>query len=222
VKKVKLGKHKAHVIYRTKDGSRVPGATTVSGYGEDVGGLIHSAWKLGTEGTNYKSEWAKAAEAGTVGHFLIACHFKCVEADLSEYSPEVVDLGENVFLKFLEDFQREGLTCVHSEKVYVSEEMRVGGTLDVVARDKEGRLVLIDEKSSKDIYPPYISQLSGYRLIYDENEEEKLQRFAIFRNGKREKGDTELRWIQPETMDRHAEVFRAQVKLYYAWKLTKQ
>ncbi len=40
------------LIYRTADGTQVPGVTTVLGssLGWKTPGLIHWAWKLGTEG----------------------------------------------------------------------------------------------------------------------------------------------------------------------------
>jgi hypothetical protein len=211
----KLGKQKSHVIYRTKDKRRVPGASTIASIGEDKSGLIHAAWKLGTEGVNYRAQWDAAAEVGTCAHFLIEAHLKGWASDLSEFSPDVVDLAENVFLKFLEYWEQEGMTLIASEKELVSE-LGYGGTIDVIARDKEGRLVIVDEKSSKAIFDPHIIQLSAYEQLWNENNAEKITRRAIFRNGKKEKGDTELRWLPP--LDRHFDHFKIQLALYNSKK----
>lgn len=212
--KVKLGKHKGKRRYKTTEGKFVPGVTTLCGYGSDQGGLIHAAWRLGMDGINYRAEWDKAAEAGTCGHFLVECHLKGNEADLSEFSPDVVDLASNVFLKFLEYWQQEKLSYVASELELVSDSMFYGGKLDVVGRDNDARLVLIDLKSSKQIFPPHLIQVAAYEELWNEKHDEKINRRAIFRNGKKEKGDTELRWLPP--LPNHFDAFKLQLALYHA------
>ena len=44
--------------YKLEDGTRVPGVTTVAGAYGDKGGLVHAAWKLGSEGKDYRKEWS--------------------------------------------------------------------------------------------------------------------------------------------------------------------
>lgn len=213
---VKLGKKKAKRPYKDSKGNAVVGVTTVCGYGEDSGGLVHAAYQCGIRGENYKEVWSQAAEAGTCGHFLVECHLKGDEADLSEFSPDTVDLATNIFIKFLDYWEQEGLTYIASELEMVSDTRGFGGKLDVVGRDKQGRLCLVDLKSSKAIYQPYLVQISAYEELWNEKEEEKIERRAIFRNGKKEKGDTELRWLPP--LPDHFDLFLTQVELWRKWK----
>ena len=62
---VRLEKTRAHQKYPLKDGTDVPGASTIAKIGEDSSGLIHWAWKLGMEGQDYRKVRDKAADIGT-------------------------------------------------------------------------------------------------------------------------------------------------------------
>lgn len=60
--------------YRTADGKRVPGVTTITGRFKESGGLIHWAWKLGSEGRDYRQERDAAASAGSLAHDMIEAY----------------------------------------------------------------------------------------------------------------------------------------------------
>jgi hypothetical protein len=71
-----------------KDGTQVPGASTICQDRRRHQWLIHWAWNLGMEGQDYRKVRDKAADIGTVAHFMIECHFlHNHEPDLSEFSP---------------------------------------------------------------------------------------------------------------------------------------
>lgn len=54
--------------YKLKDGTRVPGASTIAKIGSDSGGLIHWAWEQGIAGLDYQASRDAAADAGTLVH----------------------------------------------------------------------------------------------------------------------------------------------------------
>jgi hypothetical protein len=212
----KLHATKAHTFYRKKDKSIVPGGSTVSKVGEDQSFLIGWAWKLGIQGEDYKKVVDLAANAGAVAHFLIECWLKGDTPDLSDYSKTAIDIGTKIFEKFKLTWNREGLSLVASELSLVSEELSYGGTLDIVARDRSSDLVLVDEKSSPNIYGSFYRQVAGYENLWNENNAEKISRRVIFRHGKDDPNDTEIRWL--DNLDKHLEVFKKQLALYYAFR----
>jgi hypothetical protein len=69
--KVKLVRNAPHQKYFLSDGTQVPGGSTICKIGDDPSALIHWAWKLGSEGKDYRKERDKAADIGTIAHFLI-------------------------------------------------------------------------------------------------------------------------------------------------------
>ncbi len=212
----KLSATRAHVRYKLKDGSIVPGGSTISRVGEDQSHLIAWAWNLGMEHQDYKKVTDHAANIGSVAHFLIECWLKGDEPNLEEYSKLAIDAGHLIFEKFKTSWTKEGLTYVASELELVSETYRYGGTLDIVARDRDKELVLVDEKSSPSIYGSFYRQLSGYEHLWNENNEEPIKRRVIFRHGKDNPKDTEIRWL--DYLDKHFEVFKNQINLYYAFR----
>jgi len=61
-------------IYKLKDGTLVPGTTTIIGAFKDSGGLVHWAWQQGKAGLDYRNTRDKAAERGTNVHDLAECY----------------------------------------------------------------------------------------------------------------------------------------------------
>jgi hypothetical protein len=212
----KLSATRAHVRYKLKDGSICPGGSTISKIGEDQSFLISWAHKLGLDQQDYKKVVDRAADIGSVAHFLIECWLKGDDPDLQEYSKVAIDSGTQVFEKFKTTWNKENLSYVSSELELVSETYRYGGTLDIVARDKDKELVLVDEKSSPQIYGSFYRQLAGYENLWNENNEERIRRRVIFRHGKDNPKDTEVRWL--DDLDKHFEVFKRQIDLYYAFR----
>lgn len=60
--------------YHLKDGTRVPGTTTIIGRFKESGGLIWWAWDLGMKGLDYRDVRDKAADAGTLVHAMVEAH----------------------------------------------------------------------------------------------------------------------------------------------------
>jgi hypothetical protein len=217
-KTVRLSKKKSHQIYRLKDGTVVPGGSTISKVGEDQGFLINWAWNQGREGLDYKKTTDEAANIGSVAHFLITCYFNGDTPDFSEFSKVEIDKGQMVFDKFLETWNESGMEFVANEVQLVSEKYRYGGTLDLIGRHPTKGLTLVDEKSSPSIYGHFYRQVASYKELWNENNpDDPIERAMIFRHGKKSVEDIEVRQL-PRDMSAHFEVFKAQLALYYAFK----
>jgi hypothetical protein len=212
---VRLEKTRAHQKYPLKDGTDVPGASTIAKIGEDSSGLIHWAWKLGMEGQDYRKVRDKAADIGTVAHFMIECFLHNNEPDLSEFSPADVEKATIAYNNFRTWWDEEGFEVIEPEVQLVSEEYLFGGTIDAPARDRDGKIVLLDWKTSKAIVPAHKIQLAGYEQLWNENRPTmKVQRRGIVRIGKESPDDSEVSWIF--SAEPLWENFKARLFLHYA------
>jgi PD-(D/E)XK nuclease superfamily len=171
--------------YRTKDGTRVPGTTTICGRFKESGGLLQWAFKQGQSGAAHLYEQRdQAAEAGTLAHDMIEAHIlgqkqKAVVAD-----PTVLTKANNAFAQFLEWQEQSRLEIIETEKSYVSELHRFGGTVDAIGRDAKGRIVLVDWKTSNAVYQDYLIQLAAYALLLEECSIHKPKSFHLLRVAK--------------------------------------
>ena len=194
--------------YRLKDGTRVPGVTTIISRFKDSGALLHWAFKQGQSGTKHLYEKAEeAADVGTLVHDTIEA--KLHGDPLPEIPPDKKERVDSAMRAF--ESWREGrrLEIIATEVPLVSEDYRYGGTIDAVGREADGRLVLVDWKSSNAIYSDHLLQLSAYAELWDESKgldpDLSIMGFHLVRFSK-EHGDMEHRYW-PELGDAF-EMFR--------------
>jgi hypothetical protein len=212
---VKLQKLRSHQKYLLKDGSQVPGASTICKIGDDQGNLITWAWNLGNAGQDFRKVRDKAADIGTICHFLIECHFHGWVPDLSEYAPEDVVRATIAFGNFKTFWDEQELTVLEPEVQLVSEEHMFGGTIDAPSVDKQGRIVLLDWKTSSGIYLSQKLQLAAYERLWNENRKDQVvQRRAVVRIGKDRADDHSIEWMFSSAPE--WEYFKARLDLYYA------
>lgn len=161
---------KLHTKYITKNGQVVPSVTTIlSELAKPA--LIHWAWKLGTEGVDYRKHTDELALVGKLLHSMILHHLKqeeCPQDELNEYSKKQIDLAENSFISFLEWEKGHKIEPVLLETPLVSEKLLIGGTPDYYGL-VDGVPELLDFKTGKSIYDEYAYQLAGYEMILEEN-----------------------------------------------------
>jgi hypothetical protein len=162
-------KTKAHQRYRLKDGTIVPSTTTIiNELGWNKNALVAWARRVALAGNDPDKVRDQAADIGTLAHYMIECHLKGEEPDISEYGQADIDKAENCYLNYLE-WEKEHVDEVwHSELQLVSEVHKYGGTMDLVGVI-DGKPSLLDFKSSKGIYPEFKIQIAAYLQLYFEN-----------------------------------------------------
>ena len=84
------------------------------------------------------------------------------------------------FDKFKKFWNKHNLKVVESEKILYSTR-GFCGTLDLVAKDKDNNLWLIDIKTSKGVFLNMVHQLHGYKLAYEEQTGKKINKIFIVR-----------------------------------------
>lgn len=212
--KRRLERNAEHQKYVLRDGSVVGGASSICRMGDSPEPLIRWANRMGLEGKDSTKFRDKAADVGHIFHFMVACFMENAEPDFREYDDKDIRKAELGFAKFMDFWTKERLVCVASEKQMVSEVWRYGGTLDIVARDEDGLLALLDEKSSKAVYWSQKCQLAGYEQLWNENNDEQISRRAILRTPPTDEGEFQVHWINDTTIKRHIRIFQAQAALF--------
>jgi len=159
---------KVHTVYRLKDGTKVPGVTTVLGV-INKPALMNWAWQLGTQGIDYKHYVDATARIGTLAHEMIQEYLGGPEWDRSAYTSEEIDTAENAVLSFYEWERQTGhkMETVAIEMPVVSETFGYGGTVDWLGYI-DGKLWLVDIKTSKGLFPEHEYQVSAYdRALFE-------------------------------------------------------
>jgi hypothetical protein len=147
------------------DGERVPGVTTITGL-LNKPALVHWAWKLGTEGKDYRDERAKAADAGSLGHaFAEAYIAKTEPPSLKGFPDEVIRGGQERFEEFQRWLAASAFQPIAAEVALVSTELRFGGRLDAVGT-LHGEPALLDLKS-RTLFKEQIIQVAAYRYLWN-------------------------------------------------------
>lgn len=207
-------KSKAHVQYLSSiDGTPFVGTTTALGM-KSKPYLYNWYNKLGLDGVVGHEYLRKLAEIGSLGHSFIEHDVKCIEIDLSDYTPAQVEIGRSILNKWLEWKSKNNFELIGSEMQLVSEEYKYGGTIDLYGK-VNGKFSIIDIKSSDKIYDEHLTQTVAYRQLAIENgkqvDECRILKFS--RNPK----DTYEEKVVGDWKP-HWRVFKACVELYYASK----
>jgi hypothetical protein len=157
--------------------------------------LLKWAWQMGKDGRELEAVRQGAADIGTVAHALCEAYLRGMELDSSNITPEVLSKAETGFIRFLDFWDKEGLKVLATELVMVSEKMQVGGTMDVLAERADGRLVVVDLKTSKAIYDEMLVQVATYAAIFEEGSRQAVDDVYIVRIGKEDADDLEVRQV---------------------------
>lgn len=155
--------------YFLKDGTKVPGTTTVISRFKDSGALIWWAWNQGKDGKDYRQTSKDAADAGTVAHDLVEAHLRGGKASLEGVEPSVLERGMAAFGAYLAWEKQTGIKPQPLEIPLVSETYRYGGTPDALFQMPDGSIAMGDWKSSNAVYADYLIQLAAYKWLWEEN-----------------------------------------------------
>lgn len=183
--------------YFLKDGTKVPGTTTLIGRFKDSGALIRWAGKVGYD-QGYTRErfdlYKKRDDAGDIGtlvHAFVEMHLRGHDhIDLpTDTPPEHIERAKTGYAAFLQWEQQTQIKVVVQEIMLVSEKHHFGGTPDGIGQIggdpdvieiADGRvrlragakapvLSLIDWKSSNAVYSDHLIQVAAYKNLWEEN-----------------------------------------------------
>jgi len=216
VKKMSIEKikgTKAHQQYFTKDGTRVPGVTTITNQLSKGEALVAWAWNLGMKQIDYRKFRDKTAEIGTCAHYLVQCHLSKETPDLTEFSPDVIDKAENSLISYFEWEKSHIIEPLLLEEQKVSEIYKYGGTVDCYCL-LNGVPTLIDFKTCNAIYDEQIMQVSGYRQLLLESGLE-VKNVHILRIGRDETEGFEDKFIEAKKLEISWQIFLHLLQIYY-------
>jgi hypothetical protein len=158
-------------VYRTADGKRVPGVTTILSRFKESGGLIHWAWTMGCEGNDYRKV---RDDAATVGHLVHGWIDDDIRGRPKRALPEGMEPSDAAkahhgYAGFIEWRSHVALEILATEFPLVSELYRYGGTPDAAAIVRvNGKMALMDWKTSNRHYPDHLAQVAAYRQLIHE------------------------------------------------------
>lgn len=152
---------------------RVPGVTTVIGasLGWNKNQLMYWAFKQGKEGRESLYEKRdEAADAGTLAHLMVEHHIKKlgIPDEWRKAEPEVKELATQAFESYLAWEEGNRITFTAVELPLTSEAFRYGGTIDAIA-ELGSKALLVDFKTSNDVYVDHRVQLAAYSQLLKEN-----------------------------------------------------
>ncbi len=204
---------KAHQRYRLQDGTIVPGCTTIVGQLDKSGALMYWAWSLGMKGEDYKKYRDKTADIGTLAHCMVQESLGGTPVDRTMYSPDMIDLAENALISFYEWEKGHVLETSLIEAQLVSEKFRFGGAIDWYGT-LDGKLTLLDFKTSKAIYDSHKLQLAGYWHLLRENGYQ-VDGVQILRIGRDESEGFDNFIIPEKDLSVYWEMFERLCDVYY-------
>lgn len=157
------------IPYKNAAGQRVSGVTTIisGNLGWNKQALMYWAWNEGVEGRDFRQSRDKAADAGTIGHYLIDCHIHGIEPDTKSFDPELLDKAETCLLNFLEWADMFQFQAIETEVHLVSEKYQYGATPDCIATVL-GKRALLDWKTGNGVYADHLIQLAAYKVAWTE------------------------------------------------------
>jgi hypothetical protein len=121
-------------------------------------------------------------------------------------------------LRAFEDWwSSQRLTPVVVEEPIWSLKHEYGGTLDALAKDVEGRLFILDWKSSKSLHESNAVQISTYARAWEEMTGVKVDELRIVRIGR--EGAIEVLTVTPEECELMFQVFLA-LRAIWDWRRT--
>lgn len=182
--------------YFLPDGSEVPGVTTILGTSIAQPELYRWYFNQGRDGFEFDQTTNAAADLGKLIHGRVSAYLKGYDGiTLDTVDPELYAASEFGFQRFCESWEKDGHRVIASELSLVSPSLRIGGTIDIVAQDREGRIGIPDVKSTKrylrDVpYKKHRIQVALYRMLWEENNLGSPVEWLEIRRCGKEKDDT--------------------------------
>ena len=201
-----------HQKYFNEAGEKVPSSTQALGI-IGIPALPYAAWKLGTEGKDYKVVWKDLATIGTLTHKMCFARDTKGKVDLSIYTQRQIDYAGICFDKYLDWERQHTIKIIRLEYASVSERYQFGGTLDKLCI-LDDIPTLVDYKTGKKFYRSMFYQGASYKKLVQENKLGKVKDFVVLRFGRKPEEGFEVWKATKEEMKFAWQVFFAALKLY--------
>lgn len=150
------------------DGTPCVGVTTVVGEWGNKDGLVHAANQLGLKGLTL-AEWKLKRDIGTLAHSMIEAHLGSTSIDdaLVGTAADVAVPAATVYGQFRQWWPTVGLEVMSLETQIVDRILGFGGTIDLIARSKDG-LHIVDWKTGSQLRgESAVMQMAAYVHLYD-------------------------------------------------------
>lgn len=174
----------------------------------------------------YAGHTSKAADLGTIAHAHIEAWLTGRELDPEGLDPALYEQALDPLKRFTDWWESEGMTLVVSEQQLVHEQYRYGGTIDFVARDRDGNVVLGDIKTTKANkswpYDTVIAQVAAYEQLWNARVEAPngpVERVVVVRVGKEASDPGQRVWLDSRKREAGWALFRAAQAAYEAKRL---
>ena len=203
--------------YLLADGSETYGVTTILSV-LNKPALYRWYYNMGKKGEDPFKAKDKAADIGTIAHYMVECHLKNEKPNLDDYVKSSIDKAETAFLAFLGWERQNRFKSILLEAPLVSNKYGYGGCIDIYG-DLDGKKALIDIKTSSGVYPEMRVQVSAYKNLLQENGNE-VDECHILRIDK-ESG--EFHHVRLNDLKLEWEFFKALIPVYTMHKkITKE
>lgn len=165
----KLDLSAPHQEYKNSRGSVMPGVTSLINKHISIPELVTWAYGLGKKGKCLEKHGGRKRRIGSIFHFGAHGFLDGFQCDYSLCDKDEVEVGLEMVDTFKKWWWKSGLDRIHCEIQLASDKHGYGGTIDCVARDKQGDLLLVDFKTSSSIAKPsYEIQLAAYKMLYED------------------------------------------------------
>lgn len=202
----------SHQIYKNSKGEKLPSVTTVLGI-INKPALIAWANKIGLEGIKYYDELRRTARLGSLVHSICEFYTSKTPIEWNEYSKEEIIKACTVSKRYFEWVSyQDQFKPILSEAPLISEKYQYGGCIDLLCM-LNGKITLVDYKTSSSIYDTMISQVSAYKQLLEENGH-KVEQCVILRIGRDDKEGFEYREISEKELKQGFKVFKSALKLH--------
>lgn len=216
----KFSRNKAHVKYRTENGTLVPGVTTILGI-INKPQLVKWANNLGLEGIDSEKYVHNTARIGTLAHEMIAEYCGGESWNRGEYSPLEVATAESAFDNFEKWWDAVGgADPIEVERSFVSEVYLYGGTIDFYGI-VGGKRCLVDFKTCNNLYPEHSLQVAAYWKLLVEHGF-VVDNVMILRIGKDNGEGYEQKILGVQEVENCFEAFDIARRLHLAMKILRK
>ena len=202
---------KNHTVYHNNSGIEVPSVTTILKL-LNKPALVHWSNYLGFKRQNVKAVLEESASKGTSFHDIVHKHTTKEHLNITDYTKDV----QNLFNLFQIWYTENDFSVTYGELSLSGN--KFAGTIDAIGI-LNGNMIILDYKTSKNIYPSMFLQLSAYSLLIKENRPDlytKLDGVGILSIS--EKNGIQEKYIPIDKIEKlYQPTFNSLVDIFYKW-----